>query len=132
MPVDDISRPIVAAHDAHVTVLPGQLERVGDLVHVRLEERQSDAGSVSLRVVVVNEDERIESVHLSPTFTVLTQIREFLAVILAHDFGDLSSVTEFRHSSDGRVFVNGDRTSSIVDDLSRYTAKTNIRYRDRL
>jgi len=62
----EVLLPVEAAHDPHVTVLPGQLEGIGDLVHARLTECE-DAVEVTgaLRVVVVDEDKGVERVQLN-------------------------------------------------------------------
>ena len=115
--VDNISRPIVAAHYPHVTVLPCQFERIGNLVHVRLEERQSAAGGVPLRVVIVDEDKRVEGVHHAPTLAKGLQVRQLLAVILPHNIGKISSEAEFGNAADVRVFAGCNCTSAVVDNL---------------
>jgi hypothetical protein len=119
--VNDISRPIVAAHDAHVTVLPGQLERVGDLVHVRLEERQNGAestGSVSsLIVVIVDEYQSIKSIQLIPGLAVVLEVGKLLSVVLAYDVTKVLAMAEFCDSTDISVFVVADCLATQVNYL---------------
>jgi hypothetical protein len=119
--VNDISRPIVAAHYAHVTVLPGQLERVGDLVHVGFEERQNGAkttGSVSsLIVVIVDEYQSIKSIQLIPIFAVIYKVRKFLSAVLAYDVTEILAMAEFRYSADISVFVIADCLATQVNYL---------------
>jgi hypothetical protein len=119
--VDDVSRPIVAAHDAHVTVLPGQLKSVGDLVHVRLEERQDAAestGSMStLIVVIVDKYECIECIQLPPTFTEVAEVGQLLSIVLAHHVAEMFAVSEFSHSTDVSVFVVADCFPAQINHL---------------
>ena len=107
--VNDIPLPVVAAHDADVSVLPGQLERVGDLVEVGVEEGQDGTESASpvstLIVVVVDEDESTGWTQLTPTLTEVLEVRQSLSVVLAHDIAEVLTVTEFSDSSDVRVLV---------------------------
>jgi len=71
-----------------MTVQPGQLKGVGDLVHVGIEKGQDCievACTVALCVVVVDEYESIIRIELSPRFTVVSQIRHTLSAILSNN-----------------------------------------------
>ena len=116
--VDYMSRPIVAAHDAHVTVRPGQLERVGDLVHVGVEERQRAVEPSPLGVVVVREHQSITGTQLPPTFAVVPQLNQTPVDVLANDVAEVFPVTKFRHLSYVYVLVWTDCLDVRVTYLS--------------
>ena len=92
-----------------MSVLPGQLERVGDLVEVGVEEGQDGTESASpvstLIVVVVDEDESTGWTQLTPALTEVLEVRQSLSVVLAHDIAEVLTVTELGDSSDVRVLV---------------------------
>ena len=113
-----MSRPIVAAHDAHVTVRPRQLESVGDLVHVGIEERQRAVEPRPLGVVVVRKHQSIMGTQLPPAFSVVPQLSQTPVVVLANDVAEVFPVTKFRHLS--YVYVLGwtDRLDVRVTYLS--------------
>ena len=105
----------VAAHQSHVSVLPGQLEGRRDLVHVRVAP--GDEGAERFRlliVVVVDEDERVLRVLLTPRFAEVLQVRHRLSVVLSHDVAEVVMVAELHHATDARVFVAGDRLAAVV------------------
>jgi hypothetical protein len=58
-----------------MSVLPGQLKSIGNLVHICLKEGQNgseSAGSVSaLVVMVVDENERVQCVQLVPSLAIV-------------------------------------------------------------
>ena len=112
------SRPIVAAHDAHVTVRPGQLERVGDLVHIGVEERERAVEPASLCVVVVSKHQSITGTQLPPTFAVVPQPRQALVLVLADDVAEVLPVAEFRHVTYVHVLVGTHRLDVRVTYLS--------------
>jgi len=116
LPGDDASRPIVAAHEAHVTVRPGQLERVRHLVHASVEESKQAfvAEQAALRVGIVNEDDCITGTQLAPASTVVPEVRQSLVAVMAYDVANVHSVTEFRNSSYEHVLVGMHRLTFIA------------------
>lgn len=120
--INNKSWPIVAAHDAHVTVLPSQLKSVGDFVQVWLEECQNDTestGSVaSLVIVVVDKYHCIHCRQLAPGMAVVLEVGQLLPVVLANDVTEALTVPEFRDSTHADIFVIADRlTNTQVDHL---------------
>jgi len=113
--VDYMSRPIVAAHYSHVTIRPGQLERVDDFVHVGVEKRQRAVGYLALTVVVVDKHQGIVGSKLAPPDAVVPQVRQPLIGVLADDVTEVFPVPEFRYSTDLYVFV---RTNSIIASVT--------------
>ena len=121
LPANNILRPIVAAHDAHVTVGPSQLEGVGHLVPVVLpegEDRSVSTGSVtSLVVVVVDEHERIQRSQLTPILPEIIEVGEFLTVVAPENVSKIFTVFEFGNPTDVRILAGSDWFATHVDDL---------------
>ena len=93
-----------------MTVRPRQLERVGNLVHVSVEEGEYavEAEPAALRVVIVNKHQSITGTQLAPAFAVVPQVRQTLVAIAADHVTDVLAVSEFRHSPNEHVLVGMD------------------------
>ena len=121
LPANYIFWPIVAAHDAHVTVGPSQLKGVGHFVPVVLtesEDRSVSTGSVtSLVVVVVDEDEGIQRSQLTPILSEIIEVGELITVVPSENVSKIFTVFELGHPADERVLAGSDGFSAHVDDL---------------
>lgn len=106
-----------AAHHSHVTVVPGQHVGDGHLVETPTLVGDTVQGRRSLRVVVVNESERIKAVQKAPTLSEVDEVGQSLTVTLPQHVGQLSTVLELLHPADVRVVRALNWLASIVNDL---------------